>query len=87
MGMASPDYPVIHIVSPDINVIYRCGQPYRNDGRIQDTIANLVTKTNPGFADPVEGDFRLKPGATLSARIGFRPIPFGEVGLYDGGYR
>jgi hypothetical protein len=64
------------------NVILRCGPSFRNDGGIQDTAANHVTKANPGFVDPAKGDFRLKSGAGLPEKIGFRPIPFAEIGTY-----
>lgn len=38
-----------------------------------------------GFMDAATGDFR--PTAPLFATVGFRPIPMGEIGLYQDEYR
>ena len=47
----------------------------------------LYTNENPGFVDVAKGDFRLMPDAAVLRRIGFRPIPVEEIGLYRDEYR
>jgi hypothetical protein len=42
---------------------------------------------NPGFVDVAKGDFRLRPNAAVLSRIGIRPIPVEEIGLYQDEYR
>jgi hypothetical protein len=78
--------------APDVNhvwrnIIFRCGQPFLNDGGIQDMIANLITREDPGFVDAAGGDFRLKPDAGVVQSHGFHPIPFHEIGLYKDAWR
>ncbi len=49
---------------------------------------NLVTAEDPGFVDAAHGNFALKPGVDLSAKIpGFVPIPLDKMGLYIDEYR
>jgi hypothetical protein len=38
---------------------------------------------DPGSVDAAKSDFRLKPGAEVIPRIGFRPLPADEIGLYE----
>jgi len=53
-----------------------------------DLVANAGYGGNdPGFVDAGKGDGRLKPDAAPYTGIGFRPIPFDEIGLYADGYR
>jgi hypothetical protein len=63
---------------------------YRNDDpRIRTILAktgNVVDATPPGLVDPEHGDFRLKPGAPAAA-IGFKPIPFDQIGLVTDDFR
>ena len=47
----------------------------------------LYTQEDPGFVDAAKGDYRLKPEAGVLRRIGFRPIPVEEIGLYEDEYR
>jgi hypothetical protein len=42
---------------------------------------------NPGFVDVAKEDFRLKPDATVLRRVGCRPIPVEEIGLYQDEHR
>ncbi|MGH7980541.1 MAG: right-handed parallel beta-helix repeat-containing protein, partial [Limisphaerales bacterium] len=43
---------------------------------------NWETKTDPGFVNAAQGDYRLKPGAEAFKKIpGFKPIPFDEIGI------
>jgi hypothetical protein len=45
------------------------------------------TSGDPGFVNAAKGDFRLKSDAEVFCRIGFRPIPMEEIGLYEDEYR
>ena len=47
----------------------------------------MYTAENPGFLNAAQGDFRLKPDAAVLNRIGFRPIPVEEIGLYEDEHR
>jgi hypothetical protein len=47
----------------------------------------MYTTENPGFLNAAQGDFRLKPDAAVLNRIGFRPIPVEEIGLYEDEHR
>ena len=47
----------------------------------------MYTTENPGFVDVPKGDFRLRPDAGVLSRIGFRPIPVEEIGLYEDEHR
>ncbi|MBT7303043.1 MAG: hypothetical protein HN849_26155 [Victivallales bacterium] len=66
------------------------GGTYRSDDeRIRTILAksgNVVNAEDPGFVDPENGDFRLKPGSP-AAVIGFKPIPFAQIGLRRDEYR
>jgi hypothetical protein len=49
---------------------------------------NWTTPANPGFVDAAAGNFALQPGADAFRRIsGFKPIPFGQIGLRVDEYR
>ena len=53
-----------------------------------DLLANAeCAADDPGFVNAAKGDFRLKPDAEVFRRIGFRPIPVEEIGLYQDEYR
>jgi len=74
------------------NVFWKCGPAFPGTGPSSadkfDWLANAEpADEDPGFVDPARGDFRLRPGASISARIGFRPIPADEIGLYAHPYR
>ena len=64
------------------NVAFNCGSLMTRDRDIQDVMDNLTTSDDPGFVDAKAADFRLKSNAPLLDRIGFRPIPFAEIGPY-----
>lgn len=50
--------------------------------------ANLLTDSDPGFADPARLDFTLKPASEVSKALpGFKPIPFARIGLFTDVYR
>jgi len=70
------------------NVFYRCGRVATGNRAHLDLFANGVfDETDPGFINAADGDFRLRPDATLFATVGFRPIPVDEIGLYEDAYR
>lgn len=69
------------------NVAVDCGSLLTRDNGIQDLADNQVLGENPGFLDRESGDFRLRPDAGLLRLSGFQVIPFGEIGLYEDGYR
>lgn len=64
------------------NVAYRCGEFLTRDRGIQQVVDNFVTAEDPGFVNADKGDFDLKVNATVLSESNFRPIPFGEIGLY-----
>jgi hypothetical protein len=56
--------------------------------RLRGVLFGGHTLMEPEFAqDPLKDDFRMRPDAPLLARIGFRPIPVDEIGLYPDPYR
>jgi Right handed beta helix region len=74
------------------NVFWKCGSMFSTYERPSadkfDLLANAEYATNnPGFVDAAKGDFRLKSDAEVFRRIGFRPIPVEEIGLYQDEYR
>jgi hypothetical protein len=69
------------------NVVLDCDRYLLRDGGKADLMENWVIATNPGYADPVKGDFKRKAGGPLEARLSFQPIPFDEIGLYEDAYR
>jgi hypothetical protein len=48
---------------------------------------NWDNEGDPGFVDAAHGDFRLKPGAPVIAKIGFEPLPLDKIGLVNDGTR
>jgi len=69
------------------NVVLDCDRYLLRGGGKADLMENWVTKSNPGYVDPAKGDFKLKSGTPLEARLSFQPIPFDEIGLYEDTYR
>lgn len=70
------------------NIFYRCGAVTTGNASFLDLMDNGVfPDQDPGFVDSAKGDYRLKPGASLFATVGFEPIPFDEIGLYQDPYR
>lgn len=49
-------------------------------------LENNLTESDPGFVAPKKGDFRLRKGSP-ALKLGFKPIPFGKIGLYRDEYR
>lgn len=70
------------------NVFFRCGPVATGNRRYLDLVENGVfTEDDPGFLEAAKDDYRLKPGASLFATVGFEPIPLDEIGLYADPYR
>lgn len=47
---------------------------------------NVMTPSDPGFVDVERQDFRLKPDSP-AWKLGFKPIPFEQIGLQVDGFR
>ncbi|MFC1719086.1 right-handed parallel beta-helix repeat-containing protein [Candidatus Poribacteria bacterium] len=78
-----PNYRRYNIVHDNLSV--RSGDFGAETNNMKD---NLVTKEDPGFVDEASMNFQLKPDAPVLAKMpGFRPIPFGRIGLYIDEYR
>jgi hypothetical protein len=74
--------------NPDRNFLRRnlavgCGRFGVHDTGVNVLLDNHVFADDPGFADAARLDFRLKDGSPVYDRFPFRPIPFGEIGLYE----
>jgi len=85
------------LVQPGLNHVWRtvfwnCGPTFSTYGKKTIDAFDIMeigeySNEDPGFIDAAEGDFRLKPDAPLFERVGFRPIPVEEIGLYNDEYR
>ncbi len=69
------------------NVAVECGRFAVRDPNRNEFLDNLLLGEDPGFADPAGRDFSLPADAPLFRRLGFRPIPFDEIGLYEEEHR
>jgi hypothetical protein len=69
------------------NLVVNCGGFLTRDRGIQDVMDNLIASADPGFVDAARQNFTLKNDARVFTQSGFRPIPFGEIGLYQSGHR
>jgi len=65
------------------NVFYRCGRLATRAEGLELFENGVFGDDDPGFVDAPGGDFRLGPDAKLLHKVGFRPIPVGEIGLYE----
>jgi tetratricopeptide (TPR) repeat protein len=77
------------LTPPGVNHAWRNvfrGSPAPTPSATFDVIANAAYG-DPGFVDAAKGDWCLKPDAAPYADLGFRPIPFEEIGLYQDAYR
>lgn len=86
----STRYPLLaHLAdNPDVNMIwrnlvYQCGVFLIRDRGNQDVRGNLITDQVPGTTDVAGRQFPWKPDQAVMDRIGFRPIPLDEIGLYE----
>jgi len=64
------------------NVFYRCGRVATTTSHLDLFENGVFTDQDPGFVDAEHGDYRLRPNAPLFAMVGFKPIPFREIGPY-----
>ena len=64
------------------NVTFQCPQFALRDKGQNELLENVELTENPGFADAAKGNFALPEESPLYDRLGFRPIPFDEIGLY-----
>lgn len=51
------------------------------------TIRDNWDEGDPGFVDAAAGNYRLKPDAPATAKIGFQPLPLDRIGLVNDGTR
>ncbi|HUI09282.1 MAG TPA: right-handed parallel beta-helix repeat-containing protein [Bacteroidota bacterium] len=54
--------------------------PNGDPGAARTFSGNVIVNGNPGVRDPAKGDFSLVEGS-VAARLGFKPVPTGEMGL------
>ncbi len=85
----STRYPALaHLADdPDVNLVWRnvaanCGEFLTRDGGVERTMDNLTLGGDPGFVGAGKRDYTLKPDSPVFAQSGFRPIAFGDIGLY-----
>lgn len=64
------------------NVFYRCGAVATSTHHLDLFENGVFPRQDPGFVDAPHGDFRLRRDAPLFAVVGFKPIPFDEIGPY-----
>lgn len=69
------------------NVAWHCGALLHRNSSYAVAGQNLVTEQNPGIEQPSPGTFRLGTDAPFWAEIGFFPIPFEQIGLYQDRFR
>lgn len=69
------------------NVFYRCGTVATRPANLDFFQNGVFPEADPGFMDAENEDFRLRSDAELFQTVGFKPIPFDEIGLYDAASR
>jgi len=69
------------------NVAVRCGQFTARERGANELMDNVAFDSDPGFVAATRRDFSLPPQSTVYRRLGFRPIPLDEIGLYEDPYR
>ena len=50
------------------------------------TVTDNLTEGDPGLVEPEKGNFRLAEDSP-ALKLGFKPIPFDKIGLYQDEYR
>lgn len=64
------------------NVAVRCGVFALRERGVNVLFDNIAYSEDPGFASPASRNFTLPDDSPVYDRLGFRPIPFSEIGLY-----
>ena len=85
-----PLLPIGNVVGK--NVAVDCAKWLNNSGnggkyiRFEDNL--VLDEGDPGFVNASTGDFALKPDSIIFKKLGgFKPIPFGKIGLFRDEYR
>jgi len=69
------------------NIFYNCEKMFNEYYEQREPVENKIFTKNPGFVSPEKGNFNIKPNSNLLNEIGFKPIPFNEIGIYNDDYR
>jgi hypothetical protein len=86
----NPELPVGNVIARNISI--RCDFLSLSGGRMPEEIQKLVTVTDnltegdPGLVATEKGNFRLSDDSP-ARKLGFKPIPFDRIGLYQDEYR
>lgn len=64
------------------NVAVHCGMFTSRERGVNVLLDNVAFAADPGFVDVGKRNFTLPDDSPLFDRLGFRPIPFSEIGLY-----
>lgn len=64
------------------NVAVQCNRFAQRERGVNVMFDNIAYASDPGFVSLTDGDFTLPDNSPVYDRLGFRPIPFGEIGLY-----
>ena len=85
-----PELPAGNVITR--NIALRSEFLCLSGGRMPEAIRKLVTvkdnltEGDPGLVAPEKGDFRLKEDSP-ALKVGFKPIPFENIGLHKDEYR
>lgn len=86
----NPELPAGNVITR--NICFRGQFLSLSGGRMPEAIQQLVTvqdnftEGDPGLLAPERGDFRLREDSP-ALKLGFQPIPFERIGLYQDEYR
>ena len=69
------------------NLVVRCGQFLRRDIGKTRLAENLEANEDTGLSDLARGELQPDDSSPTAEAIGFRAIPFDEIGLYRDGFR
>jgi len=69
------------------NIVWHCGTFLHRNSRYSVAARNVVTGENPGIEQSSPGTFRLRADAAFWSQLGFRPIPFEQIGLFKDRFR